>query len=177
MTNKVKNEYQPEVFSHPGEVLNDLLSERGMPQVELAERTGRPVKTINEIIHGKAAIIPDTAIQLERVLRVPASYWLNHQRLYDESIAVLKAKEKLQVHVDWLKQFRIRAMAKLGWIKSFKDEVDQLKEVLSYFGVNSPEEWDRVWLKPEAIYRKSPAFECNSPSLCSRRKKTATGNP
>ena len=107
MANEIINEYQPETLTHPGEVLDELLNERGMRQVQLAERTGRPVKTINKIIRGRKAIIPETAIQLEKVLRVPASYWLNHQRLYDEAIAEKKVKEKLRAQVDWLKRFSI----------------------------------------------------------------------
>jgi len=45
-----------------------------MSQAELAERMGEPRKTISEIINGKAAITPETAIQLERVLGIPASF-------------------------------------------------------------------------------------------------------
>jgi addiction module HigA family antidote len=48
-----------------------------MTQAELAERAGKPEKTISEIISGKAAITPETALQLERVLGVPASFWNN----------------------------------------------------------------------------------------------------
>lgn len=41
-----------------------------MPQAELAKRMGRPLKTINEIIQGKAAITPETASQLNQVLHI-----------------------------------------------------------------------------------------------------------
>lgn len=47
--------YQPDVVSAPGETLLDLLEERDISQKELALRMGRPLKTINEIIKGKAA--------------------------------------------------------------------------------------------------------------------------
>ena len=63
--------YRPDNVSIPGETLLDLIEERGMTQVELAERTGRPLKTINEIINGKAAITSETAIQFERTLGTP----------------------------------------------------------------------------------------------------------
>ena len=54
----------------PGEILQEALEDRDMSQSELARRMGRPVKTINEIVNGKAAITPDTAIQLELTLGI-----------------------------------------------------------------------------------------------------------
>ncbi len=64
-----------------------MLEERGMSQAELAERTGRPKKTINEIIKGKATITQATALQLERVLGVPAAFWNDREQHYRESLA------------------------------------------------------------------------------------------
>ena len=80
MSNPIQNQYAPDVVSPPGETLLEILEDRGMSQAELAERTGRPKKTINEIIKGKVALTPETAIQLERVLGTPASFWNNRDR-------------------------------------------------------------------------------------------------
>jgi HTH-type transcriptional regulator/antitoxin HigA len=59
----------------PGDYLLEVLRERGMTQAELARRLGRPLQPINEIAHGKKAITVQTALQLERVLGVPAHIW------------------------------------------------------------------------------------------------------
>lgn len=50
----------------PGETLRETLETIGMTQAELADRTGCPKKTINEIIAGEAAITAKTALQLEK---------------------------------------------------------------------------------------------------------------
>ena len=71
---KRRNEYNPDLLIPPGRSLLELLKSRGMSQVELATRTSRPVKTINEIVKGKAAITPETALQFERVLGVPRAF-------------------------------------------------------------------------------------------------------
>jgi addiction module HigA family antidote len=84
----------------PGETLRETLQTKGMTQAELADRTGRPKKTINEIIAGKAAITAETALQFERVLGVPASFWNNLERNYRESIARLKEEERLQKQIE-----------------------------------------------------------------------------
>lgn len=84
MSKPVVNEYKPDYVSPPGETLREVLEEMGMSRADLAIRMGRPKKTINEIIKGKAAITADTAVQLERVLGVPTSFWNNRQRHYDD---------------------------------------------------------------------------------------------
>lgn len=93
MSNAIQNQYTPDYVSPPGETLQEILEERGMSQAELAERTGRPKKTINEIINGKAAITPETALQLERVLGIPASFWNHRERQYREALARIEEEE------------------------------------------------------------------------------------
>ncbi len=87
MTNMLQNEYHPDYVSPPGETLLETLEAIGMAQKELAKRMGRPVKTINEIIQKKAAITAETALQLEQVLHIPASFWLKLEQHYRESLA------------------------------------------------------------------------------------------
>ena len=87
MNRNADQSFQPDYAVPPGETLKETLETIGMSQAELAERTGRPKKTINEIIMGKAAITSETALQLERVLGVPASFWNNLERNYQERLA------------------------------------------------------------------------------------------
>jgi plasmid maintenance system antidote protein VapI len=51
MSSTSRNQYNPDYVSPPGETLLEVLEERGMSQAELAKRTGRPRKTISEIIN------------------------------------------------------------------------------------------------------------------------------
>lgn len=91
MVNSPQNEYRPDSVSAPGETLSETLSFLGISQTELAWRMGCPIKVINEIIQGKAAITPETALQLEQVLRIPASFWLKREQQYQESLAHLES--------------------------------------------------------------------------------------
>jgi len=76
---------QPNYFIAPGETLREALEAIGLTQVELANRMGCSHKTINEIIAGEAAITTETALQLERVLGVAASFWNNLEKNYQET--------------------------------------------------------------------------------------------
>lgn len=81
----MQNAYRPDFVSPPGETLLETLETIGMSQAELAKRMGHPIKTINEIIQKKAAITAETALQLEQVLHIPASFWLKREQQYRES--------------------------------------------------------------------------------------------
>src|SRR5277367_5136726 len=110
MSEIVKNQYAPESVSPPGETLLEVLATRGMSQAELAGRTGRPTKTINEIVKGKAAITPETALQFELVLGIPAGFWIAREQNFREALARAKNAEALAGHGKWLEQIPYRAM-------------------------------------------------------------------
>jgi len=155
----IQNEYLPDVVSPPGDTLLEIIEGRGMSQAELSERTGRPKKTINEIVKGKAAITPATALRLERVLGAPASFWNDREQHYRESLARQAERNSLQGQVDWLNQFPIKTMVEFGWLPAGDDPVEMLRNVISFFGIASPIQWHEIWQKPGVAFRKSPAFE------------------
>ena len=70
--------------THPGEMLlEEFLKPLGLTQVELAQRIGVSYPRVNELVHGKRAMTPDTALRLERLLGVEAQFWMNLQLAWD----------------------------------------------------------------------------------------------
>ncbi len=163
MAKSATNEYVPDVVSAPGETLADALAALGMTQKEFAKRTGKAEKTISEIVNGKAPITPDAALEFERVLGVPAAFWNNRERHYQEFCARERESARLDKRLDWLRQVPVKQMAEWGWLRRLDDAVDQLREVLSFFGVASVEAWEKSWRGPYPVadFRSSPAFEKN----------------
>ncbi len=123
----------------PGYTLIELLEEKGMTQVELAERMGRPPKTINEIIKGKAGITPETAIQLEGVFSVPASFWMNLENNYQIALARFNLVKKLEKEYKIAKRYPYKEMIKLDWINACQDVKEIVQSLLDFFGVISLE--------------------------------------
>lgn len=83
------------VVYHPGETLEEKLSEMGMGIKEFATRVSKPEKTIIAVIKGKSSITPDMALSFEMVTRIPSHMWLSHQKNYDEYIARKKREKTL----------------------------------------------------------------------------------
>lgn len=161
MTSTIQNRYHPVDVSSPGETLLETLDTIGMSQVELAKRMGRPVKTINEIIQKKTAITAETALQLEQVLHIPASFWLKYEQHYRESLAHLAEEQRLKHWVGWLKDIPIQTMMRRGWIPACTEKTQQVLEALKFFSVASPEAWRAIWESKIAAYRKTSVLRGN----------------
>ena len=73
--------------SPPGRTLRRLLAREGMSQAELARRMGRPYQVINDIVNGRRPVTASTALQLERVLGLPARFWLIREADYRLKLA------------------------------------------------------------------------------------------
>lgn len=70
--------------SHPGEVLReDFLKPLQMSQYALAKALSVPEVRISEIVNGKRAITPDTALRLARYFGTSAEFWLGMQTIHD----------------------------------------------------------------------------------------------
>ncbi|NBC15766.1 MAG: helix-turn-helix domain-containing protein [Bacteroidetes bacterium] len=161
MGKTIQNEYAPATVTPPGGTLRDLLDEQGMSQAELAERMGRSTKFISNLVNGKAPLSQDVALELERVLGVPARFWNRREQQYRESMARQAERNRLKGFVGWMQRhIPVEDMTKWGWIEDCDEAVDQVDAVLDYFGVTSPDEWNSIWMNPEtkAAFRKTLAF-------------------
>lgn len=86
------NTYISDLAIHPGEFLEETLKEMGMTQAELANRLGRPIQVVNEIIKGKKSITSTTALELEDVLEIPSHIWIGLESEYQIVLARQKIK-------------------------------------------------------------------------------------
>jgi addiction module HigA family antidote len=164
MATKKAYPYAPDYAVLPGDSLAEMLDAIPMTQKELASRMGRPLKTINEIVKGKAAITAETALQLERVLGTPAGFWINLERNYREALARQAEAARLSEGLAWLKRFPVRPMQTMGWLKA-SGGVAQLQELLGFFGIAAPEQWGALWGKECVAYRKSRVFSSNAEAV------------
>jgi HTH-type transcriptional regulator/antitoxin HigA len=166
MTERLENQYMPDYVTPPGETLEEILDTIGMSKAELAGRIGKTPKTIGEIIKHGAPITPATAMELEKALGTPASFWNNRERRYRESVARQQERKRLKQEADWLKTLPVPEMIKAGWIKKLDDRIEQVDEVLRFFGVASSKQWKTLWLSCAPSFRESKAF-ANKPESCS----------
>lgn len=75
-------------LAHPGEILlEEWLKPLEISQYALAKAIAVPPRRINEIVKGKRAITPDTALRLATFFGTDTQSWLNLQSHYDTEMA------------------------------------------------------------------------------------------
>ena len=90
--------------THPGEMLlEEFLKPLGITQSAFAIRLGVSFPRLNEIIRGRRAVTPNTALRLGRVTGMSADFWLGLQQDWDlwhalrsDQAAAIEALEPLQ---------------------------------------------------------------------------------
>ena len=85
---------------HPGEILlEEFLEPMGISQYRLAKDISVPPRRINEIVLGKRAITPDTALRLSRYFGLSERFWMNLQTRYDIEIEKDRLQNRLEREV------------------------------------------------------------------------------
>ena len=129
----------------PGDTIQETIDEFGMSQAELAERMGRTKEKLNELIKGKTPLTKKTAIKLENVLGIPAILWTNLEKLYQERLLEIEQLEIAETYKDWINKFPLKRMQELNLLSNTIDTAILLKELLKFFRVASPTEWNKVY--------------------------------
>jgi len=85
-------------------LLEEFLKPLNISQTEFAERIGVSYPRLNELIHQKRGMTPDTALRLAKVLGMPADFWLGLQQDWDLWHAMHSPEAKRIERLEPLKQ-------------------------------------------------------------------------
>ena len=165
MTNTALQPFSPDWISPPGDTIADLLDERDWTQSQLAERLGYTTKHVSQLINGKAPISEQTAIRLERVLGSSIGFWLNREAQYRAQLVGIAEEGYLQVWVNWLDHLPVKDLMRQGMIPdrrlTAKSKPSVVKDLLHFFGVASPDEWEDIYKGMEYAFRRTRKAQSN----------------
>ena len=82
MSTQPSDRIESDVAIPPGLLVSDELAARGMSQREFATTIGCSANTVTDIVAGRREITPKTALELERVLEIPAHIWVRLEADY-----------------------------------------------------------------------------------------------
>ena len=151
-----------EFIIHPGEIISDMLTERGITQAELAKRTGVSEAFISGILSGKKSISANFAMALEYALSVPKSFWLNLQANYDAEVLAAEESnsvtEEERTIVAELKEI-IKHLRKLGRIPVAQKADDVILSLRKALRVSNLSNLNRF--SPAGAFRLSEKGQVN----------------
>ncbi len=81
---------------HPGEILlEEFMKPMGITACQLSADIDVPPSRISELVHGKRAITPDTALRLGLFFNMEPRFWMNLQTEYDMRMADRTLRDKI----------------------------------------------------------------------------------
>lgn len=165
--------FYPENLIHPWITLGETLEAMGIAQKELAIRADISEKQISGIINGANGITPETALKLERVLWIPASFWNNLEKAYQEDKVRLEEQELMVSEKELVKNYPYNDLCKLGYLQQTKNTAERLINLLNFFGVTSLTSllklisFNIAFWETKVAFRKSEKYECKPEVLAS----------
>jgi addiction module HigA family antidote len=81
---------------HPGELLQDIVSNSGLTITDFAKRLGISRVALSRVINGRAAVSAELAIRLSAMLGGTAESWLRMQVSFDLWRAEKKRRPKIE---------------------------------------------------------------------------------
>ncbi|MBG8574086.1 MULTISPECIES: HigA family addiction module antitoxin [Bacillus] len=136
-----------EFIVHTGSVIKEYLEEIGMSTNECAKRLGVSENDLSNLLSGKSRLTEEMALNLEKIFKgIPASYWLNYDRKYQEyqDNEVIHSKTYKTEDLNKLsKRFRFNTVFNgLGW-----NLTKQASEMLKLLKIDNFEQFDTVYSK------------------------------
>jgi HTH-type transcriptional regulator/antitoxin HigA len=129
-----------EDYKTPGQLIQELLDERGWSQRVLSIVLGIDETGLNKIISGKRQLDASLALQMSAVLGVEAELLLDIQKRYDLALARLVSRPNpaLASRAKLFGDLPVTEMVKRGWlgVTDIKDVPLVEKNLCSFFGQN-----------------------------------------
>ena len=122
----------------PGETIKELLEIYNYTQQDLANKLDMDVKTVNEIINGKAPITIDTAIKLEIIFNIDAIFWNNLEFNYRKKLNEIQQKEIIEGEYLEIKDV-YKELEKRELVQKTKDKIEIVKNFKKFMEVTSIE--------------------------------------
>jgi len=161
----IRNAYNPDYTVHPGQYLEEVLESRGIGKTEFAARCGLSLKTVSQIVHGKASFSPDVALRFQSVIGVSAEIWLGLLSSHQLHESRTEEASRLAGAEEWARKFPLNNLRRLGIVSAGRDWSRTVHELLSFFNVSSPETWESYYKAQAVAYRKSPTLLASSYSI------------
>jgi HTH-type transcriptional regulator/antitoxin HigA len=150
----MKNNFEPDWASPPGETIVDILQERELSRKDFAAELDHSEDEVERLLKGELAITLEVARRLETSLGGSFQFWLSRDFDYRQDLA-----RREHLAYQWFSDLPIREMVDLGWIESTPSP--SVMSCLNYFNVSSVSEWNDKYTELQQVirFRTSASFQ------------------
>ena len=165
-----QNNILPFEATHPGILIKDELEARPeLKQKDLAKELGVKASFLNEVIKGKRPVTADLAVLLEKILEIPADFWMKFQSQFEIDKARVKEKNIIRLkNIEvWniIKEYvPVKYFKKYGYLSENLDE--DIKVIKKIYSVNSIDGLVSTFAQNKfAFYRKSEKLKIDEKNM------------
>lgn len=164
IANSAKLKIMKDEHKTPGQLLKDLLAQRGWSKRVLSVVLGMNEATVNKLAADKQRFTAEISLDLEQVFGVSADAFLELQSSYDLAMARVKARPNPNqtMRANLFSALPVADMIKRGWIEAetVKDVEKVEAGLCAFFGVDEAREIEvlpHAARKTEVVSGTSPA--------------------
>jgi len=128
----------------------------------LSLRMDRPPGKLSAIFKGEKSMTPETALQLEKVVGVPAHVWAGLESEYRLALARREERQELEKQYSLINVYCYTQLAKIGLCAKTRDKAERLQQLHRFLGVTSLYNVNHVRIY-EAAFRCGKSQKGKSP--------------
>lgn len=154
----IPREFEPDWAIAPGVMIKETLQDLRFTQADVAARASISAKHLNQVIRAHVPLSPEVAVALERVLGVPADHWLALEATWQAHKARESSAASFAGLATWLRRFPTDVLRERRLIHTEDSVAAQADALLRFFQVADTTAFEKVWLAPQANYKRSQKF-------------------
>lgn len=154
----IPREFEPDWAIAPGAMIQETLEDLRFTQADVAARASISAKHLNQVIKAHVPLSPEVAVALERVLGVPADHWLALEATWQAHKARVNSAVSFAGLASWLSRFPTEVLRERKIVDCEAAVSARADALLRFFQVADTTAFDKVWLAPQANYRRSQKF-------------------
>lgn len=158
----IPRDFEPDWAVAPGSMIQEALEGLRFTQADVAARASLSAKHLNQVIKAHVPLSPEVAVALERVLGVPADHWLALEATWRAHKARESSTASFAGLASWVRRFPADVLRGRDIIDPGADVSTQADALLRFFQVADVTAFEKVWLTPQANYKRSQKFTIDS---------------
>jgi len=155
--------FEPQWAVPPGATIAAILSNRSLSRENFAEALGESVEMVQRLLLGLETVNDDLADRLSRCLGSSRAFWMAREAQFRADSERIRQSEMEKQRENWVKQFPMKEMVSLGWIRNFRSRAEAADECLKLFGVPDVATWQSRYARMNAAtnFRISTSARAN----------------
>lgn len=138
MMKKENHNLQTDAPLHAGAFIQLHLTEIGMTKKEFAVRLQRPFNKVLMMLNGKKEITPQTALGIQKILKLDAQVILNLQTFHSLQVERNKSTiRNLDIDIALLEHYDYGFMARNKWIPETRNKEEKVENLRVFFNVTT----------------------------------------